>query len=208
MANPEMAPRADSDRVVAQSLSSEARPGPRDVAAWATAARQGDAGAFERLHQAFAPMVHGLLLARLPLYEVDDVMQDVFVAAFRQIKTLREPAAFGGWLAAIARQRAADFFRRSHRTEPLDAASSATMAADEQLAAKLDARVVLSHIRQLPEAYAETLMLRLAEGMTGPEIAAATGMTPDSARVNLHRGLKLLRERLGISVHQSDDSSA
>jgi RNA polymerase sigma-70 factor (ECF subfamily) len=48
----------------------------------------------------------------------------------------------------------------------------------------------------LPEAYRETLLMRLVEGLTGPEIALRTGLTPDSVRVNLHRGMKLLRERL------------
>jgi RNA polymerase sigma-70 factor, ECF subfamily len=56
---------------------------------------------------------------------------------------------------------------------------------------------VLDIIKALPEAYRETLVLRLAEGMTGPEIAERTGLTPESVRVNLHRGMKMLRERLG-----------
>ena len=58
---------------------------------------------------------------------------------------------------------------------------------------------MLAAIRSLPEAYRETLMLRLVEGMTGPEIAARTGLTAASVRVNLHRGMKKLRERLGAS---------
>ena len=49
---------------------------------------------------------------------------------------------------------------------------------------------VLAAIRRLPEAYRETLVLRLVEGMTGPEIAERTGLTPGSVRVNLHRGLQ------------------
>ena len=48
----------------------------------------------------------------------------------------------------------------------------------------------------LPEAYRDTLVLRLVEGMTGPEIARRTGLTPDSVRVNLCRGMKLLRQAL------------
>jgi RNA polymerase sigma-70 factor (ECF subfamily) len=55
---------------------------------------------------------------------------------------------------------------------------------------------VLDVIRSLPAAYRETLVLRLVEGMTGPEIAERTGLTAASVRVNLHRGMKLLRERL------------
>jgi RNA polymerase sigma-70 factor, ECF subfamily len=38
--------------------------------------------------------------------------------------------------------------------------------------------------------------MRLVEGLTGPEIAELTGMTPESVRVNLCRGMKILRERL------------
>jgi RNA polymerase sigma-70 factor (ECF subfamily) len=52
-------------------------------------------------------------------------------------------------------------------------------------------------IRGLPEAYRETLILRLVEGMTGPEIAERAGLTAGSVRVNLHRGMQMLREKLG-----------
>ena len=55
---------------------------------------------------------------------------------------------------------------------------------------------MLDTIRGLPEAYRETLILRLVEGLTGPEIAGQTGLTPDSVRVNLHRGMKMLRGKM------------
>jgi len=56
---------------------------------------------------------------------------------------------------------------------------------------------VLEVIRGLPEAYRDTLLMRLVEGMSGQEIADRTGLAPGSVRVNLHRGMKLLREKLG-----------
>ena len=59
-----------------------------------------------------------------------------------------------------------------------------------------EAFAVLEKIRELPDAYRETLTLRLVEGLTGPEIAKQTGLTPESVRVNLHRGMKMLREKL------------
>jgi RNA polymerase sigma-70 factor (ECF subfamily) len=62
-----------------------------------------------------------------------------------------------------------------------------------------EALTVLAAIRRLPEAYRETLVLRLVEGLTGPEIAERTGLTPGSVRVNLHRGVAMLREALGRS---------
>ncbi|HKB16102.1 MAG TPA: sigma factor-like helix-turn-helix DNA-binding protein, partial [Planctomycetota bacterium] len=59
-----------------------------------------------------------------------------------------------------------------------------------------DGAEVLRFLRTLPEAYRETLAMRLVEGMSGPQIAAASGLTHGSVRVNLHRGMKLLRARL------------
>ena len=97
------------------------------------AARAGDRAAYGRLYDRFAPMVHGVLLARVT----------------------GAPHPEG------------------------------------------DALAVLASIQRLPEAYRETLVLRLVEGMTGPEIAERTGLTPGSVRVNLHRGLQLLRDALG-----------
>ena len=139
-------------------------------------------------------MVHGLLLARAPRADVDDLMQDVFLAALKRLGTLCDPGAFGPWLAAIARNRAREHWRsaRDHEALPEDLGGApATAHRSAEAAEALDA------LRELPEAYRETLFLRLVEGLTGPEIAAQTGLTEGSVRVNLHRGMKLLRERLG-----------
>jgi RNA polymerase sigma-70 factor, ECF subfamily len=156
-----------------------------------SAARDGDRAAFAELYRLNVRMVHGVLLASVPRPDVDDLVQDVFLRAMRRLDTLRDPAAFPGWLAAIARNRAADF----HRRRPPDREEL-----PEQLAApdrdRTEALAVLAVIRRLPEAYRETLVLRLVEGMTGQEIADRTGLTPASVRVNLHRGMKLLRARL------------
>lgn len=155
-------------------------------------ARAGDRAAFERLYELYSPLVHGVLLARVPYGEVSDLVQDVFLTAFRKLAALRDPARFGPWVAIIARNRAADFYRRARRTEELhdELTEGAGRAAE--------ACEALEIIRSLPEAYRETLVLRLVEGMTGPEIAERTGLRPASVRVNLHRGMKLLRKRLGV----------
>ncbi len=155
------------------------------------AAREGDRAAFGRLYDRYAKVVHGILLSRVPWVEVEDLVQDVFLSALRHLQTLRNASAFGGWLAMIARNRAADFHRRSPALEELP---EEVPSEDPERA---EALAVLEEIRGLPEAYRETLTLRLVEGMTGPEIAARTGLTPGSVRVNLHRGMQQLRERLG-----------
>jgi RNA polymerase sigma-70 factor (ECF subfamily) len=170
-------------------MPSAPAPAESDVARLVRSAQAGDGEAFAELYQRFARMVHGVVLARIARIEVDDVVQDVFVTAFERLATLRDPAAFGGWLAAIARHRAADHGRQRVPAAPLiDTAAPAR--------SPLDALAILDAIRSLPDSYTETLVLRLVEGMTGAEIAERTGLTPGSVRVNLHRGMKLLREKL------------
>lgn len=158
-------------------------------------AREGSRAAFGRLYELYGRMVHGILIARVPRIEVDDLVQEVFLLAMRRLSTLREPAAFGAWLATIARNRAKDFHRESRGSQNL-AEDPETLSALENAPAHDEALAVLAAIRELPDAYRETLVLRLVEGMTGPEIAARTGLTPGSVRVNLHRGMKMLREAL------------
>jgi RNA polymerase sigma-70 factor (ECF subfamily) len=70
----------------------------------------------------------------------------------------------------------------------------------------LEALEALRAIATLPDAYRETLLLRYVEGMTGPEIAARTGLTEGSVRVNLHRGMRLLRERLQVPARSGASS--
>ncbi len=158
-----------------------------------SAALAGDRDGFGQLYALYAPLVHGILLARVPRAEVDDLVQDIFLHAYRKLHTLREAAAFGPWIAMIARNRAVDFYRRSRETVELTDDVRDGNTSDSR------ANEILELIRNLPDAYRETLVLRLVEGMTGPEIAARTGLTPASVRVNLHRGMKLLREKLGFT---------
>jgi len=159
----------------------------RDLVAQAC---RGDRQAFALLHERYAPTVHAVLLARVPPQEADDLVQEVFAKALEHLSSVRDPDALGGWLCALARNLANDYHRSAKRTAvlPVD------LQGPGDAAAAADA---LAAIRELPATYAETLMMRLVEGRTGPEIAAATGMTPGSVRVNLHRGMKLLRRRLG-----------
>jgi RNA polymerase sigma-70 factor (ECF subfamily) len=152
----------------------------------------GDRDGFARLYDLYAPLVHGILLSRVPRVEVDDLVQDIFLHAFKKLHTLREEAAFGAWIAMIARNRAVDYHRRSRETVEINDELRGSDTHESR------ATEILELIRSLPEAYRETLVLRLVEGMTGPEIAARTGLTAASVRVNLHRGMKLLREKLGF----------
>jgi RNA polymerase sigma-70 factor (ECF subfamily) len=165
-----------------------------DVAALVRAAQAGRRDAFGTLYERFAGYVYAILVVRIPPQDAADLVQDVFLRALERIGSLREPSAFAGWLAAIARNSATDLRRRPPMTDELP--DTPAVAIDPHV--RLDARRAIDAIRRLPDAYRETLALRFVQGLTGPEIAKMTGLTPESVRVNLSRGFKLLRAELGL----------
>jgi RNA polymerase sigma-70 factor (ECF subfamily) len=136
--------------------------------------------------------------------EAGDLVQEVFLSALRSIDRLAEPERVGPWLCTIARNRARDVYRSRGAAEPVvnldevheTAVEPAAVRGEADGADQEEAEHALQTVRELPDAYRETLVLRLVEGMTGPQIAERMGMTHGSVRVNLHRGMKLLRERL------------
>ena len=174
--------------------SANAAPG-SDAVGLVLAAQAGDREAYGELYRRYARAVHAVLLARLPYGQVDDLVQDVFLHGMTKMTELRDPAAFGAWICTLARRRAVDHYRRT----PAEASLAEVAARDASPETVAEAAAAVAAIQELPEAYRETLALRLVGGMTGPEIAAATGLTPDSVRVNLHRGFRLLRSRLGVT---------
>ena len=137
-------------------------------------------------------MVYAIAVTRLPVDEARDIVQEVFLRALRRLKSLRDPLSFGAWIGAIARNTVRDLQRQRPDRRSTDEEVATRGTQHEEL----EARAVLRAIRALPAAYRETVMMRLVQGMTGPEIADRTGLTPASVRVNLHRGMKLLRQRL------------
>ena len=153
----------------------------------------GDEEAFAELYQRFGPMVHGIALSRAGRSEADDIVQEVFISAHKNLNALRDRGAVGPWLARIARNRAENFRRSTMPSDELNEDIARHHGSQE-------AYEVLAAIRSMPDTYRENLVLRLVEGMSGPEISAATGMTHDSVRVNLHRGMKMLREKLGLEA--------
>lgn len=165
-----------------------------DLGALVRAARGGDNDAFGALYRRYRPLVRGVLLARLAPADADDVTQEVFVVAFQKLTSLRDEGSMGAWLCTIARTRAIDHVRQRRETAQLDASNepSAAAAGDDVVEAKR----CLAVIRALPEAYRETLVLRFVEGLSGAEIAAQTGLTEGSVRVNLSRGYAMLQEAL------------
>jgi RNA polymerase sigma-70 factor (ECF subfamily) len=154
------------------------------------AAQRGDRTAFGHLYSRFHKVVHAIVLARVSARDASDVVQDAFADAWAKLPSVRQPSAFPGWLLKLARNRAIDHARKARPIAEID-----DLAVEPP--PHVEAAAALRALRELPDTYRETMIMRLVEGLSGPEIAERTGMTPESVRVHLHRGMKLLRERLG-----------
>jgi len=174
-----------------------------DAARLVRKAQKGDRSAFGRLYHKYTGMVHAIALSSLPGDEIADAVQETFLRALGRLKTLRQAEAFGGWISSIARNVVRDVARRrsllrQDDDEPLQ------QATQEQ---EIEANAALRVIESLPKAYRSTVTLRVVQGMTGPEIADRTGLSAGSVRVNLHRGMRLLRERLEAAVQKQQTRS-
>ncbi len=160
-------------------------------------AREGDRSAFHELYDRYASMIHAVLIARVAPADAEDLVQEVFLAAWRKLGSLRDESRVGAWLATIAKNRAKRAHARAPRpAEPLpdeEHAPRQPIAVGDSVEAS---RAALDCLQSLPEIYREPLAMRLVEGMSGPEIARALERTPETLRVQLTRGMKLLRERL------------
>ena len=174
---------------------------PVDIARQVQDARRGSQAAFAWLYRQFAPLVHAIHLGMTTRARAEELTQETFVIAFGRLDQVREPARFGPWIAMIAR-----------RNRPVSRAAECDLAESDQPAwpgagpeSAAQASEALRAIRRLPAAYRETLILRLVEGLSGPEIAALTGLTPASVRVNLHRGMARLRATLGIATEHEEE---
>ncbi len=165
-------------------------------------ARAGCRVAFARLWVAHAARVRARLARRLPAHLVDDVVQDVALAALRGVGGMRDDGDFTAWVLAIATRRAADACRqlrrdrlRVDRTAPVDDAA----ACDLPLRVRADQREVLVWLRRLPRCHRRPLWLRYVRGCNGAEIAARLHTTPGTVRVALHRALRCLRDMLAVA---------
>ena len=175
--------------------------GARELCALAAAARAGDREAWAKIYERLGPLVHGVLLVRVGRSDAEDLTQEVFAKALARIGELREDGAIAGWLAQMARNEAAGWRRGRWRFGAAMLRLAGMGTREEKTRAgepRWTGDEVLAAIRSLPEAYQEPLVLRLVSGLGGVQIAEALGMTHGSVRVNLTKGMRLLKGKLGL----------
>jgi RNA polymerase sigma-70 factor, ECF subfamily len=178
------------------------------TAADLAAARRREPAAVTRIYTAYAPALFRFFMAAVSdRHQAEDLTGTAFVSAIEGLPRFRGPVeALGGWLFQIARHDLYDFRRKQgrSRTEPLEEnlseATAATGGQDpEDLALdRLEHSRVLAAMRQLSADQREVLLLRMAGGLTAPEVAELLGKTTGAVKSLQFRGLASLARMLGL----------
>ena len=178
------------------------------TAADLVAARLREPVALTRIYTAYAPALFRFFMASVSdRHLAEDLTGSTFVSAIEGLPKFRGPVeALGGWLFQIARHDLYDHRRKQSRSriEPLDdnlteaAASDGTVDPEELAIARLEGGRVLRALQELSPDQREVLLLRMAGGMTAPEVAAILGKTTNAVKALQHRGLASLARVLGL----------
>ena len=170
-------------------------------------AQSGDRSAFEELIRRTSRLVFArLYLETGDVHRTEDLLQETLLTAFRSLNKLAEPRAFRGWLLTIAQNVLTDAIRRDlcqKRAAPPSAGPTALAHVEDKApspheqASQGETRAqVLAVLRSLPEEYRLPLSLRYLTGADYETIQMQLGISNGALRGLLHRGLKLMRERL------------
>ncbi len=171
-----------------------------DEVALVRRARNGDRAAFEELVRRTSRLVYArLYLDTGDAHHAEDLLQETLLRAFRSIGRLQDAKGFRPWLLTIAQNVLLDAGRRESRqkrTAPPLAIAPTSPPADEDVQREELRQQVLAVLRSLPEEHRLPLTLRYIAGADYETISTQLGLTNGSLRGLLHRGLKMLRERL------------
>jgi RNA polymerase sigma-70 factor, ECF subfamily len=168
----------------------------------------GEEWAYNALMGRYLPIVLGFLHGKTyHEADIEDMAQDIFLKAYRNLNQLRSRNRFGPWLMRIARSRLLDYYRTASRRPrevvaepdhpgPLDRAFEPAPGPRRQAGLAQVRDVVLDEIEALAEKYRTVVYLRIVGEETTADIARRLGLRECTVRMRLYRGLKSLRSAL------------
>ncbi|HMJ17921.1 MAG TPA: RNA polymerase sigma factor [Gemmatimonadaceae bacterium] len=192
------------------------RPSPSQLAVYAVDAQlaslaaAGDDAAFTTMVTRYQPAVFrwALMFARDP-DEAEDVAQEVFVRAHRQLSQYRSDGSLEAWLYAITRRAAYQMLRTRRRRSRLALSPGARPSRDVYTTdpgGRVDreraAAVIREMFSELPPRQREIFDLIDLQGLTPAEVAERTGLKPVSVRANLFKARSTIRARF-LATHPS-----
>lgn len=177
---------------------------PLSDAALVAAARGGDMAAFERLYRLHSATIMGLCLRMTRRHDVaEDCVQRTFIRAWRSLAGFEGRSAFGTWLHRIAVNEVLMHARsRGTRIESDDDAVAAVQDVAREGSREHDAGEVMDVERALatlPAGSRRVVVLQAVYGYSHEEVAEMLGIAVGTCKAQLHRGRRLLRERMGLA---------
>jgi RNA polymerase sigma-70 factor, ECF subfamily len=158
--------------------------------------KDGQVDAFNVLYARYLPSVYKRVRCVIPVEDVEDVTQEVFIAVLQSLKGFRGESQFGTWLRTLTNYKVAEYYRKRNRKKeaPQTALSEAdgkrtggpTRTEEEQFQLQYA-------LYQLPENYREVLLLRFAEGLQFHQIAEMTGQNLEAVKSLFRRAITKLR---------------
>ncbi|HUI88279.1 MAG TPA: sigma-70 family RNA polymerase sigma factor [Anaerolineales bacterium] len=163
--------------------------------------KDGNADAFTALYERHLASVYNRVRYVVPEEEVEDITQEVFIAAVKSIHTFRGEAQFGTWLRTLTNYKVAEYYRkRNRKREALQVPLSASIVRDGDTAHLMEERIaVRKALNQISESYREVILLRFAEGLQFHEIAELTGLSLEATKSLFRRAISALRSQLDES---------
>ena len=138
--------------------------------------------------------VYRLLLASVGPNDADDVFQETFLAALRAYPSLRDASNLRGWVLTIATRKAIDAARsRGRRPVAVGEVDDVPAPASPGIVERDDD--LWSSVRELPERQRIAVAHRFVLDRSYGDIAEAMDCSEETARANVHLGLKKLRQR-------------
>jgi RNA polymerase sigma factor (sigma-70 family) len=168
-------------------------------------ARLRDAGAFGELVERHQRLVLGVALARCgdPAL-AEDVAQEAFVTAWRDLHRLREAGRVATWIAGIARNLAAAASRTKRRRDRATLPEAEPVPTPSDVALDREDRELLAHgLADVPDAQREVLVLYYLEGESIARIAEGLGVGEDVVKQRLSRGRRVLRDSVATRVESA-----
>ena len=162
--------------------------------------RAGDTGAFEELYREHAPRLYALSCRMAGSTEDgEDLLQEIFLQAYRKIGSFKRDAAIGTWLYRLALNHCLDYVRSRQAkmnklTETLDAdASFEPMARRDTPIARMDLERAME---RLPEGCREAFVLHDVEGYDHKEVAGMLGIAEGTSKSQVFKARMKLRAYL------------
>ncbi len=167
-------------------------------------AQGGSSHAFGQLVRRHEAHVGAVVIARMrQTAQVDDVVQETFIAAWMRRDSLSDPEKFRAWICGIARNQAAKVRRRESRPVPILDTGMTDSVEDELLRAESE-RVLADSLSALPEEHREVIILYYREERSIREIATALRLSEAAAQKRISRARSSVKEsvlaRLGEAL--------